>query len=891
MNQELEKRETNIANLNQQVKTLVDEKAALSEELTKSTTEISTLKEKLEEAEHKITNDEFAKLEEIGTLETKLKDEENKTTSLNKDLNKRLGQLGAVNKACKDKEIKIAGLTQELAKERTEVITLKREIMTLNTEQTRLTHELENAKSEITKLNQEVKTLADQKSELERAVGGNTNIQKKVLDLESLNKNLEQEVKKWRNVLHKEINKQRPKDDYTERLEAELKEQKDLMEAQKGRYQNATNEVYEKRAAINHANEENKKLTDKVKELEKTKSTQTGQIRGEMAKQLKLNTEMEAMKNNYEKEMRMMTSKVERLTMRIQTQPKTKINDVKEQLAAQIEANLEKDTESSLLRNEIQGLEDQLRKVQRKVNLQQQKLRKLHGYNGETGTDKAEAAEENEEQTGAAGEQGATAEEKVEPAAEKAEATGENAETAEEKVETADRKITTGPEKHDEQEKAAKDVPTTEHPAVVEKHEPAVTTIEQPNLSSAEVEVKTQPEIPVAAKHVPTAEDLAIVEKHEPAITTIENLKLPSAEVEVKTSDGNQDGEQEAAKDMPTSEHLAIAEKHEPTVAVNKKPELQSAEAKVKAPHGYQDKEQEEPRDVPNAEHVDVAENHEPAVTVAEEPKLSSAEVEAEGQGFKAGLFQLTKAEIYELTRTSRVNGKTSRTTEAATVMDANAPEKAEDSHKQFSQAGDPFTEADVSRKAPTQTFDPDYDISNSSVCSDKALSIDDQTPRALRRPLGQEGVHSRRHSTATDLSIAKVDDWIHRTSAYVEKDTQTVSMVLMEDMGVQTDVVPMKLPTGKKRGVTKGSQPQIKEEMPKFRESRGYLLFTSLIHLLLILLFLGMLSLAWWSYAKTSAERDLWAKTNSAVIHSRQLFENGSYGAVAIDPVFYRKK
>ena len=967
MNQELEKRETNIANLNQQVKTLVDEKAALSEEFAKSNTEISTLKEKLETAEHKITNDEFANLGEIGTLKTKLKDEEDKITGLkkditglNKELNRRLTQMSTYNRTCKEKDVKIASLTKDLAKERTEIITLKRDINTLNTEQTRLTdelekaqseitkltqeaktladqksNELENAKIEINKLNKEVKTLADQKSELQRAAGGTTNQQKKVSDLEDMNKTLDQEVKKWRNALHKEINKQRPKDDFTEKLEADLKAAKDLLEAQKTRYQNATNEVYEKRAAINHANEEVKKLTDKVTELEKTKSTQTGQIRGEVAKQNKLTAEMEAMKTAYEKDTAAMTQKVATLTWRIQSQPGTKMNDLKAQLAEEREANAEKDTECMMLRDEITGLQGQMNKLQKKVDLQQKKLRKLYGHIDQTGTDELEAAKDDEEQAGEAGKQGATAEEKVEPAAEKAEATEENAEKAEEKVETVEKKITPALEKEIEQEKAANDVPTAENPAVAAKHEPTVTTSEQPALSSAEVEVKTPSENPIAAKHVTTAEDRAVIEKHEPAVTTldnqkslsaevevktsdgnpvaakhvstaedravieehelavntIDNSKSPSAEVEVKTSDGNQDGEQEAAKDVPTAEYVAIAEKHEPTVAVTQNSKLPSTEAKVKAPQGYKDNEQEGPRDVPNTGQVDVADNHETAVTVTEEPKLSTTEVEAEGQGFKAGLFQLTKAEIYELTRTTRQSGKTSRTTEAATVMDANAPEQAKDPHKQVSQAGDPFTEADVSHNATTQTYDPDYDVSDSSVSSDKPVSLDNQTPRALRRPLGQEGIRSRRHSTATDLSVAKVEDWIHRTSTYVEKETQTESMVLMEDMGVQTDVVPMKLPIGMKRGMKKGSEPQIKGEKPNFRQSRGYLLFQALIHLFLILLFLGMFSLAWWSYAKTSAERNLWANANSAVLHGRKLYENGSYGISAIDPQFYRKK
>ena len=923
MNQELEKRETNIANLNQQVKTLVDEKAALSEEFAKSNTEISTLKEKLETAEHKITNDEFANLGEIGALKTKLKDEEDKITGLkkditclNKELNRRLTQMSTYSRTCKEKDVKIASLTKDLAKERTDIITLKRDINTLNTEQTRLTdelekaqseitkltqeaktladqksNELENAKIEINKLNKEVKTLADQKSELQRAAGGTTNQQKKVLDLEDMNKTLDQEVKKWRNALHKEINKQRPKDDFTEKLEADLKAAKDLLEAQKTRYQNATNEVYEKRAAINHANEEVKKLTDKVTELEKTKSTQTGQIRGEVAKQNKLTAEMEAMKTAYEKDTAAMTQKVATLTWRIQSQPGTKMNDLKAQLAEEREANAEKDTECMMLRDEITGLQGQMNKLQKKVDLQQKKLRKLYGHIDQTGTDELEAAKDDEEQAGEAGKQGATAEEKVEPAAEKAEATEENAEKAEEKVETVEKKITPALEKEIEQEKAANDVPTAENPAVAAKHEPTVTTSEQPVLSSAEVEVKTPSEIPIAAKHVTTAEDRAVIEEHEPAIATIDNSKSPSAEVEVKTSDGNQDGKQEAAKDVPTAEYVAIAEKHEPTVAVTQNSKLPSTEAKVKAPQGYKDNEQEGPRDVPNAGQVDVAENHETAITVTEEPKLSTTEVEAEGQGFKAGLFQLTKAEIYELTRTTRQSGKTSRTTEAATVMDANAPEQAKDPHKQVSQAGDPFTEADVSHNATTQTYDPDYDVSDSSVSSDKPVSIDNQTPRALRRPLGQEGIRSRRHSTATDLSVAKVEDWIHRTSTYVEKETQTESMVLMEDMGVQTDVVPMKLPIGMKRGMKKGSEPQIKGEKPNFRQSRGYLLFQALIHLFLILLFLGMFSLAWWSYAKTSAERNLWANANSAVLHGRKLYENGSYGISAIDPQFYRKK
>ena len=259
-------------------------------------------------------------------------------------------------------------------------------------------------------------------------------------------------------------------------------------------------------------------------------------------------------------------------------------------------------------------------------------------------------------------------------------------------------------------------------------------------------------------------------------------------------------------------------------------------------------------------------------------------------------LFGLTEAEFAKLTR---ANGNLPGTTEAGTVANANASKKAEDPQKHITQLGDPFTKARKSRKAPAKDFDPDYDVSDSSVCSDTELSIDNQTPRALRRPLGQEGIESRRHSTATDLSVAKVDKWMKRTSTYMEKETQTQSMVLVEDMGVQTDCTVLVEDMGvqtestvlvKDMGVQTEVVP-VKMEAPTFRQSRGYLLMSSFIHLLMLFFYLGMCYLAWASWAATTAERDLWTRANSAVTHGHLLFENGSnYPPSAIDPIFYRK-
>ena len=798
MNQELEKGNTESANLKQQIETLVNEKASLKEELAKGKNEISTLEEKLENAEHKIVNDEFDKWAEIGgwqqklrdeiaDWEKKLKDEGTMITGLRKDitglrreLDSRTTALHKANQARDNEELQNADLNKELAKERTEINKLKQEIGKFNSEKPSLNQELDKAKSEITNLKQEVKSLADQKSKLERATDtvadGKLSLKEQVSELESVNKRLEQERNKLQNELEREKDQQRGKDNEMETQYATIQQQKESLESQNVDLTKLAEDLVKKEDAINHANDANTKLEEKIKTLEHRVSTQSGQVKGSEKQMWATRIELKDLKALHERTTKELQSTVERLTMRVENQPKSKVNEMKQEFAASLEANKQFEIEIEMLRTQISGLEEELFLVQRKHERAAKKMRRFHGHTDE---DDAEAAEE---KAGAAGEKAATAGEKAEIAGDKADAAHEKADAAKENA-------------------------------------------------------------GAAGEHAETA-----------------GKKAETSEEKIKTPYENQGEKQEAAGDVPTVEYSAVAR------------------------------------------------NHEPAVTMIEEPKLPSAEVEVKGQGSKTGLFELTQAEISEPTGLHRGNGNSSGTTEAETVIDANALAKAEHPHKQIPQEGDPFTEARVSLKAPAELFDPDYDVSDSSVCSTTELSIDNQTPRALRRPLGQEGIHSRRHSTATNLSVTKVEKWINRiskSSNYVEKDTQTDNMVsvddmgvqtedvafkkpmvLVEDMGVQTEDVPVKMPMV----LVKDMGVQTEEETPKFRQTRRYLLMSSFIHLLLLLFYLGMFYLAWSSWAETTAERDLWTRTNSALKHGPLLFENGSYPPSAISEIFYRK-
>ena len=839
LNQELEKGKTESANLRQQVKTLADEKASLSEELAKGKTEISTLEEKLEKAEHKITNEEFDRLAEISGLKQKI-------TGLNQQLDKRAAEIGTVQQTLTKKEMQNLNLNKELAKERTEINKLKQEIRKVNSEKAGLSQELDKGKSEITNLKQEVKSLAEQKSDLERVTdtvaGNKSSLKERVLELESMNKSLEQEGRKLKMELQREKDQRRGKDDHMETLEVTIQEQKQLLESQHARFQNTQEDLYEKRKSINFANEENTKLVKEMKTMEQRLKTQTGQVRGDGKKLQEVRNELKNLKEHHEKTMKDLQSNVARLTMRVQSQPKTEVNEMKKEFAATVEVNKRMEIEIDLLRTEMSGLEAELLKVQYRADRAQEKLRH---YFGNKDTEKAEAAGE---KTDAAGETTETAGKKTEVVREKAEAAGEKTDTAGEKTDTAGEKTETAGKKTE---------------VVGKKAEVAGEKTETDGKKAEAVREKIE----------------AAGEKPE---TAGKKTGVVGEKAEVAGAKA------EAAKEKP-----------------------ETAGEKIKTSHEDQIKQQKAASDAPTAEHLAVARNHEPAVAVIE-PKLPNAEAEAKGQESKTGLFELTKAEIAELTRLQRGNENTSGTTEAETVMNANALEKADDLRKQKSQAGDPFTEAHVSLKAPAELFDEDYDVSSSSVCSNTELSIDNQTPRALRRPLGHEGIHSRRHSTATDLSVTKCERWIDRISNYVEKHTQTESMVLMEDMGmqtenvpaklpigmmlgkgvgVQTEVVPIKMQKGKESGVKKGSEPKMKEETVKFRQTRRYLLMSSFIHLLMLLFYLGMCYLAWSSWAATTAERDLWTRTNSAVAHGARLFDNGSYPPSAISETFYRKK
>ena len=408
-----------------------------------------------------------------------------------------------------------------------------------------------------------------------------------------------------------------------------------------------------------------------------------------------------------------------------------------------------------------------------------------------------------------------------------------------------------------------------------------------------------------AAKNISTPEHVTF-EQNGHALNMIMPPKLPNAKT---------------AKEVPTAKEFTF-QPLGPALTMNEEPKMSSAKTA---------------KDVPTAKNF-TFQPLGPALTIDEEPKLPSAEVETEP------LFVLTEKEIARLTRATGVPLKKA---ESGTVIKANALEKVEAPPKQIPQTPNTFTKSHKSRKVTAKDFDPDYDVSDSSVCSDTELSIDNHTPRALRRPLGQEGIESRRHSTATDVSVAKVEKWIHRTRTYHDMETQTEdfgvqtdntslvkdmglqkkstvlmdmgvqtddvpvkmpngedlglqtkSKVLVEDIGVQTEDVSVKMPNGTDVGVKNDQEPKMKnaseskmKETRNFRQSRGYILFTSFSHLLLLLFYLGMCYITVSLMAATTAERDLWTSTNSAVTHNRLLFENTSNHPIsAIDPMFYRK-
>ena len=307
---------------------------------------------------------------------------------------------------------------------------------------------------------------------------------------------------------------------------------------------------------------------------------------------------------------------------------------------------------------------------------------------------------------------------------------------------------------------------------------------------------------------------------------------------------------------------------------------------------------------------------------MSQEPKLPSADVEAKEQGLEANVSDLTEPQWQ--------NGQTPEATEAGAVINANALEKAEDQHKEDSwethpsnqaltrledrheeksrdtdpftkalqravdhrkgksQGADPFTDAHVSPETPTTPRDREHDDS-SSVYSTTELSVDDRTPRALRRTLGQEGIQSRAQSIATDLSVVKCDEWVQRTNIYVGTGVQTedVPVKLMANKGVQVEDLPMKMPKGGELGP---EEDQSKGKSPEPHQFRWGCNMPNFLFVLMLLLYLAIWYLTWSSWADTTAERNLWININDAQAHGALLHQYGGWPPSALDDWFSHK-
>ena len=601
-----------------------------------------------------------------------------------------------------------ANLRSKLENAKDEISTLEQKLEKAEIKITGLNQEPDTGKTEIANLKQKIKDQTKENSDLKRTADTvadeKSSLKRRVLELDSKNQSLEQEQKRLKIELEKQKDQRLGKNDEMEGLEATVQEQKQSIELQNVYLKKLQQEVLEKDGSIMYANEENIRLVKEAKTMQQKLRTQTGQVKGEAKKSAEAQREIKELKKDHDKAMKELQQNIERLTMRLQTQPKTKLNEMKQEFAETLETNAQMEIDIEILRTEMSGLEQELKKVQARADKAQEKLKAQGSNNKDT----------------------------------------KKAEMAGEKVET-------------------------------------------PN------------ENPVAQ------------------------------------GDG--------AKDVPTVEHLAISVSNEPAVTVSEK-------AKVPGP-------------------------------------------EAEGE-------QESKAEIPELTGPQWESGHTSVAAEAGTVTDAIALESAEDPHKQDSQAVDPFTEAYVSEEHPAASRDKEHDDSSSSVCSATELSIDNRTPRALRRSLGQEGIHSRGQSTATDFSVIKCKEWIHWTTHYVENSMQTDSVILVGEKGVQTENVPVKLQNGEELsaehdqdpGLEKGSEPKMKDEIPKIRQIRWCCNIPSFLVLLMLLFYLGICYLAWSSWSATKAERNLWTSANNALTHRALLNDNGSWPPSALSPEFanYRK-
>ena len=715
-----------------------------------------------------------------------------------------------MNHELDEAKTEITNLKHENARD--EIANLKQKLDDAESNVTSLSLELDKAKTEITNLKHDVWKQGKEKSEMERvaitATNENSSLNRQVAASEFTIEKLEREQKKLKKELKEGKDQRRGKNDEMEDLEATVQEQKQSMESQNVLIKNLRQEVHDKDRGISYANGEHEKLVREIEILQQRSKTQTGQVKGEGKKLADAQKEIKHLNEKHEKSMKELKQHIERLTMRVQTLPKTDINDLKQRFAESLEHNTRLENDIEILRIQVLGLEDELRKVQTRADKAQEKLKKW--------------------------------------------ADAKRAETAGE-------------------------------------------------------EIKNSHETPVK--------------------------------------------QQEGATGVPTVEHIAVSM------------------------------------------------SDEPGVTVVEEPKLPSADAEAKKQG--------SDAEIPELTGPQGENGETFEATDAGAIANANTLEKAEDHHKEESQEVDPFTEAHVSVERPATPRDKDHDDSCSSVCSTTELSIDNRTPRALRRPLGQEGIQSRAQSTATDFSINKCEHWIHRTSDYVDKGMQTepepvklmenmgmqtesesaksmgnlmenmstqtdpepsklmenwgmqtdpLSVKLKEDTGVQTDPEPRKLmlnwgtqtdPVPVKLMENMGTQTdpeppklmlnwgtQTDPEPRRLMENSGTqtdpVLVTSMedmgvqtdhgpegenggdqkskakssethqtrlcckilsfLLLLMVLFTLGVCYCAWSSWSATVTERNLWLYANSARTHGAMLHKNGRRTISALDPIFQQK-
>ena len=687
-------------------------------------------------------------------------------------------------------------------------------------------------------------------------------------------KQLNKEVKKLeKKLIDKEKDQRLGNNDELEGLQAVIEDQRKELESKDVLLNERQQEVREKDGNINYANAENERLVKQIQTLEQNRKTQTGQVKGVSKKWEDSKMEITRLNKEHDKIIKELQQSIATLTMRVEKQPKDRLFEMKAEFAATLEANARIESELETLRTEMSGLEAELNKTQIRADKAQEKLRKWVANIKDT--------------------------KKEETAGEKIETPGEQEGGAADQVETIGEKIKIPHETPIEQEGGATDKVETSgekikiRPETPVKEEEGATDKVDTTGEKTEIPLDTAVKQVEGATNMPTVEHLAGSVNNEPDVTVSQEPKLPSADVEAK----EQGSKSDVSKVDTTGEKIEVP-----------------LEIPVEQVEGA--------TDVPFVEHIAESLSNEPGVTVSQEPKLPSADVEAKEQGLKA--------DVSELTEPQWQNGQTSEATEAGAVINANALEKAEDQHKEDSwrkqpftraltrfedrhkeesrdtdpfskaleraqdhrkeesQGADPFTEAHVYLEPPTTPRDREHDDS-SSVCSTTELSIDDRTPRALRRTLGQEGIQSRAQSTATDLSVVKCDEWVQRTNIYVGTGVQTedVPAKLMANKGVQAEDLPVKLPNG---GELSPEEDQSKGKSPEPHQFRWGCNMPNFLFVLMLLLYLTICYLKWSSWAATRAERNLWITTNSAQTHGALLHQHGGWPPSALDDCFRHK-